>query len=241
MNSRRDLILKVIVESFIQSAQPIGSEALLEESDLEVSSATVRNDMMYLEEQGLIYQPHTSAGRIPTDRGLRKFVDEMMEEVHFTIPAKFINRLAEIDKLHKRLVQIRAEEKIHAAVSVLARLCDNVSFATIPWHGQTYYLGLANTLRQPEFQDPLRASTVVEILEDTDNFHKFLNRLSIGEDVSVFIGRENILEAISSCSIIATTYHIHPKFSGILGILGPVRMKYSYNIAAIGAVKSDLH
>ena len=75
---RRMLVLRAIVEDYVSTREPVGSKSLLERHELGVSAATVRNDMSVLEEEGLIHQPHTSAGRVPTDRGYRFYVDTMV-------------------------------------------------------------------------------------------------------------------------------------------------------------------
>ncbi len=77
--TRRQQILAAIVEQYIETGEPVGSKALLSRLDIHVSSATIRNDMAALTEQGLIYQPHTSAGRIPTQSGYRYYVDNLMK------------------------------------------------------------------------------------------------------------------------------------------------------------------
>jgi len=78
-DTRRLQVLRAIVEDYVQTREPVGSRALVERHDLEVSPATIRNDMAHLEEEGLIAAPHTSAGRIPTDLGYRRFVDKITE------------------------------------------------------------------------------------------------------------------------------------------------------------------
>ena len=77
--TRRQQILAAIVEQYIETGEPVGSKALLSKLDINVSSATIRNDMAALTAQGLIYQPHTSAGRIPTQSGYRYYVDNLMK------------------------------------------------------------------------------------------------------------------------------------------------------------------
>ena len=77
MNDRRLDVLRAIVSQYVHTREPVGSKAIAQSQDLGVSSATIRNDMAVLEEAGLIYQPHTSAGRVPTDKGYRAFVDQL--------------------------------------------------------------------------------------------------------------------------------------------------------------------
>ena len=75
--SRRLLVLRAVVEDYIRSQEPVGSNAIARKHDLGVSSATVRNDMAALEDEGYLTQPHTSAGRVPTEKGYRYFVDQL--------------------------------------------------------------------------------------------------------------------------------------------------------------------
>ncbi|MEO0970747.1 MAG: heat-inducible transcriptional repressor HrcA, partial [Cyanobacteria bacterium J06639_18] len=78
LNDRQQHILWATIRHYIATAEPVGSKTLVEEFDLGVSSATIRNVMVVLEKSGLLYQPHTSAGRIPSDSGYRIYVDKLM-------------------------------------------------------------------------------------------------------------------------------------------------------------------
>ena len=78
---RKQKILSAVVENFIKTGEPVGSKTLIDETDLKVSSATVRNDMADLTQKGYLVQPHTSAGRIPTQQGYRYYVDNLMKIV----------------------------------------------------------------------------------------------------------------------------------------------------------------
>lgn len=229
---RRFYILKAIIESFIETAEPVGSKFLVEKYKMDISPATIRNEMGVLEHLGLIQQPFTSAGRVPTDLGFRMFVDDLMEKV------------PEAQKIKKQAIEhirsMQLEERIYNAVSLLARVSDNVSFAILPGHKKTYYLGLANILRKPEFMDSARAYTVVKVLEDAHHFVDLLDQLEIDEKVRIFIGRENVIPEIKSCSIIATTYSIPDYGEGVMGVLGPMRMNYAFNIGALQYVRDNL-
>src|SRR6186997_1063774 len=79
VEDRRLAVLRAIVEDYVATQEPVGSKALVERHSLGVSSATIRNDMAALEDEGYIAQPHTSAGRIPTDKGYRLFVDRLSQ------------------------------------------------------------------------------------------------------------------------------------------------------------------
>lgn len=232
---RRYEILKAIVQKFIETAEPVGSKTIVLNYHFSVSSATVRNDMAWLEDEGLIEQPHTSAGRIPTDLGYRHFVDSLIG---------YENAQREANKVFEKILQQykfqKAREKIYDAVSLLAHATENASFATLPDNKRTFFLGISNVLKQPEFQhDPMMASQVMEVLENNDRFVSTLNSLPIEDDVKIFIGRENILKQIQSCSMLVVKYNFGGN-KGFMGILGSKRMRYPFNRAILEKVKEYL-
>jgi transcriptional regulator of heat shock response len=232
---RKHDVLQAIVKHFINTAEPVGSQTIIVSYKFNVSPATIRNDMSELEEEGLIYQPHTSAGRVPTDLGYRLFLDEMIN--YEDARKKALTVLQQVK--HEYAVQ-KIKERIYDAVELIARSTENVSFATLPDNPRTFYLGLANVLRQPEFlTDSVRASQVVELLEKHDRFVNLLKDLEIDDTVKAFIGKENILEQIRSCSLIVTEYNVDG-FKGYFGILGPTRMNYAFNTVIIEEIKKLL-
>lgn len=233
---RKKQVLQAIINHFVETAEPVGSNTILVSYQFHVSPATIRNDMMTLEEEGYIYQPHTSAGRIPTDKGYRLFVDEMADYKKARLEA--IKTLTTIREKY-RIDKVR--EKLYDAVSLIARATNAVSFATTPDNPHTFFLGMSNVLRQPEFsQNSVNASEVMEVLERGDNFVKTLASLDVTESVRTFIGEENILPQIQSCSIIVSKYH-DDGYQGYLGILGPKRMDYAYNIVLLEEIKKLLN
>lgn len=229
---RKNKVLKAIVKHFIDTAEPVGSNTILVSYQFSVSPATIRNDMATLEKEGLIYQPHTSAGRVPTDQGYRVYIDEMAD-----YEAARQQAIQVLTKVQEQYKVEKVKNRIYDAVELIARSTGNVSFATLPDNNRTFYLGLANVLKQPEFlNDSVRASQVIEVLERNDRFVKLLDNLKITDKVRIYVGEENILEQIRSCSLMVTTYDIEG-YKGYFGILGPTRMKYPFNRAIIEEVK----
>ena len=86
LDERKLAVLRAIVEDYVSTTEPVGSKSLVDRHGLDVSPATIRNDMAVLEEQGFIAQPHTSAGRVPTDKGYRLFVDRLSSIKPMSIP-----------------------------------------------------------------------------------------------------------------------------------------------------------
>jgi len=233
MKDRSLAILNAIIEEFIDTAQPVGSQTIVMGYHLSVSSATVRNEMVHLETEGYIMQPHTSAGRIPTDTGYRLYVDEL---------ADYLGAEKAADK---KLMQVRsayqtqkARERVYDAVNILSQTTENVAFATLPNNRRTFFLGVSNVLKQPEFaMNMMNASQVMEVLEDNDHFINTLQKLDIEKVPKIFIGKENILAQIQSCAMVVTRYSLG-NFTGYIGILGPTRMKYPFNHAVLGKIKN---
>lgn len=232
---RKKQVLSAIIKHFVETAEPVGSNTIIVSYQFHVSPATIRNDMMSLEKGGYIFQPHTSAGRVPTDKGYRTYVDEMvnLEEVR-------AEALQTLKKIRNEYSVEKVREQLYDAVSLLARATNSVSFATTPDNPHTFFLGMSNVLKQPEFShDMVRASEVIEVLEKGGNFVNTLATLEITDQVGVFIGEENILPQIQSCSIIVTRYE-KDGFQGYLGILGPKRMNYAFNIVMLEEIKKLL-
>ena len=111
---RRDDVLRAIVTDYVETGEPVGSKALVDRHDLRVSPATVRNDMSVLEEKGYLYQPHTSAGRIPTEKGYRAFVNQISKLRPITAAQRraieaFVFGAADFDDIVERTVRALAQ------------------------------------------------------------------------------------------------------------------------------------
>jgi transcriptional regulator of heat shock response len=227
MDPRKLKILQAIIEKFVETAEPIGSKLIYEEYDLDVSPATIRNEMAVLEDEGYIMQPHTSAGRVPTSLAYRLFVDQMKLNLMLFKKAK-----NEMESLRLQFDLKRVKEKLYETVAILAHVTQNVSFAMVPDNPRLFYMGLSNVLRKPEFAtDPGRATQVVEVLEN--RFSELLKSIDIRDDQpSFYIGDENAIPEIKSCSLLVQRYR-YKGFHGIMGILGATRMDYPYNLAAL--------
>jgi transcriptional regulator of heat shock response len=233
---RKKKVLQAIIKHFIDTAEPVGSNTILVSYSFHVSPATIRNDMMSLENEGFIFQPHTSAGRIPTDKGYRVFVDEMADYEKARKEAK-----KALSTIREEYSAQQVREHLYDSVQLLARATKLVSFATTPDNPRTFFLGMSNVLKQPEFaHNSVRACEVIEVLEKSDNFVKTLSELSITESVKTFIGEENILPQTQSCSIVVTKYE-KDGFQGYFGILGPKRMRYPFNIVMVEEIKKLLN
>ena len=182
--------------------------------------------MQVLADEGFIAQPHISAGRVPTALGYRIYVKEFMEP---TRQERLVRR--KFETLKEQYLKRKDQERAYEAVALLSHMTPNVCFASIPHRNRVYYMGLANVLKQPEFQqDAALASSVAEVLEE--RLSDLLNEIEIPNTVRYYIGDEHILDTLQSCSMLVTAYNIRGQ-KGAIGILGPMRMDYAYNTVAL--------
>ena len=126
LDDRKLKILQAIIQSYIDSAEPIGSRTISKNFDLGVSSATIRNEMSDLEELGYLVQPHTSAGRIPSDKGYRLYVNRLLQSgnlgfiLRHDLKSKLVKEIGEVDQL------------IYNAAKILSKVTNYTSLAIAP-------------------------------------------------------------------------------------------------------------
>jgi len=217
MTERQAQILAAIIEQYAEVASPVGS--LMLAKIFNVSSATIRAEMGRLEEMGYIAQPHTSAGRIPTDKGYRFYVNQLTQHTE-SIPA-LIDRTARA--IDTRLSQAGGPERaIRTAVDTLAELTHNVGLATIG--EQLYMSGFGRLFQQPEFMQA--AGPIHEVAQLLDNLEPWLREAAPNQPLNVYIGRENPIGKASGCSLIISRFSSPFSDQSYIGVLGPTRQSY---------------
>lgn len=214
MTERQMQILIAIVEQYAEVASPVGSSLLAKVFD--VSSATIRADMAELERLKYITQPHTSAGRVPTDKGYRAYVNNLKEQKD-TPAGRRAERVLTARVGHGGM----PEQTIRNAVDTLVDLTSNLGIATMG--NQLYMSGLSNLFGQPEFIDGRQVQQVARLL---DNLQPWLREAAPNEPLSVYIGRENPIGRSAGCSLIISRFRGPYSDSSYIGILGPTRQSY---------------
>jgi heat-inducible transcriptional repressor len=214
MTERQKQILSAIIEQYAEVAVPVGSSLLAKVFN--VSSATIRAEMAELERLGYIRQPHTSAGRIPTDRGYRFYVNNLTSEAA-TLPEKRAERALTARVQHGGL----PERTIRNAVDTLVELTHNLGLATIG--NQLYISGLSNLFGQPEFIDGAQVQQVARLL---DNLEPWLREAAPNEPLSVYIGAENPIGRAAGVTLIISRFRSPFSDHSYVGTLGPTRQSY---------------
>lgn len=214
ITKRQEAILRAIVEQYAEVASPVGSSLL--SKVFGVSSATIRAEMAELERFGLIGQPHTSAGRVPTDKGYRYYVNSITE-----------NHDAPSEHRAERALTARVQSggmpdrTIRNAVDTLVELTHNLGLATIG--DQLYMSGLSNLFGQPEF---VRGAHVQQIAGLLDNLEPWLKEAAPNEPLSVYIGAENPIGRSAGASLIISRFRSPFSDRSYIGVLGPTRQQY---------------
>lgn len=235
ITARQREILYQIVEEYAETASPVGSVTLAKLFG--VSSATIRAEMAKLELLGLIMQPHTSAGRVPTDAGYRFYVNHLdgADESERT-PEKQKMLERGTHALEVRVSsQSQADMAIRRAVDVLVELTGNLGLATID--RQLYLSGLSRLFMQPEFGSTERVQAVAKLL---DNLEPWLREAAPGEALSIFIGQENPIGKNSEVSLIISRFKSPYSDHSYIGVLGPTRQNYARVMALVKQAGSML-
>lgn len=215
MTERQKAILTSIIEQYAEVASPVGSSLLAK--FLKVSSATIRAEMAELERMGYITQPHTSAGRVPTDKGYRFYVNYLNDN---PIKNTLDNRAQKA--LTSRVQHAGAPERmIRNAVDTLVELTHNLGLATIG--NQLYMSGLSNLFGQPEFINSIQVQQVARLL---DNLEPWLREAAPNKPLSVYIGQENPIGRTAGCSLIISRFRGSFSDHSYIGTLGPTRQSY---------------
>ncbi len=330
LDERKQKILSAVVRDYVETVKPLGSEELASRHRWGIKSATIRNELAELSDLGLLRQPHTSAGRIPSDRGYRFYVDHLME-----LPLGDTSLLPVLDEEDQAL---EMERLLRRTCALLTRTTSYTSVATPPRPADThinqifispagddrlllvlilstgqvenrllcpappeaasatasdiaavanalnaalagqaidalpaapsaapgelapplralyetliaaarqmaqaaaeddsiYLEGASEILRQPEFKDVAKIECVLETLQRGTLLFQTLSRALLGADVTVVIGAENHVPAMTECSVVSASYYVGTRKRGTLGVVGPTRMDYDRAVPAVG-------
>ncbi len=220
---RQAKILAAIVREYSNTSEPVSSEEICSKYRLEISPATVRNEMMALERNGFLGQPHTSAGRVPTDLGYRYFVNELMK--------RFELSLKEQQTLREQLFRLQEQhqEMGKNIARLLAEKTDQAAFALLPEESSAS--GLSNILQHPKF-DQRDVVEVVQFFEDIEEYADQMLSDFFKEQPAALIGKEHHLAPIKNYSLIVSKVEL-PTGRGLIGIVGPKSMRYDKNISLV--------
>ncbi len=231
ITDRQGKILTAVIKEYTETANPVASGFLIEKFNLPFSSATVRNEMSLLEKKGFLEKPHVSAGRIPSDKGYRYFIDNLMEERK--ISADYVKKL-EIELLKQKAKNARMER---TTAKLLSSMSKCLVISGIVSKQEYFDFGMHNLLKSSEFSqldDFSKMAAALDLIDE--NIDKILAKIE-GNETKVFIGKENPIKEIQNFSMMVSPYRMENGERGLVALIGPKRMKYSKNKNLIDYVK----
>lgn len=222
LSERKNAILAAILKEHIRTAKAVGSRLLMEEYDLDLSSASIRNEMAELEADGYLQQPHTSAGRVPTMKAYQYYLSHFLQD---TDVAK-----SDQDAIRKAAVMAPRdpENRMRATAKALAERANTtviVSFGD----GGVYYTGLTNLFHQPEFS---QVDLILHLSEVVDRLDDVVSEMSdeFDEETPVLLGDANPFGNDTGALFVRMSRQTG---GGLFGMVGPMRMPYGENLALL--------
>jgi len=229
ITDRQKELLKIIIDEYIDTANPVGSEALVSKYKLKYSPATIRNEMASLIRKGFLGMTHSSSGRKPTSLGLRFYINELMEEREVPV-------LQEVS-MKQRVWQDRYEYErtLRNIVLALSEATKYLALVSLD-DGYLVHAGSVNILEYPEFFDIEVSKSALQLLDNADLLERLYAKGFGGADVKILIGEELDYDNLDCCGLVYTPFN-SKKRGGFLGVFGPDRMPYSKVIPTIRYMK----
>lgn len=226
LTNRQTQILKAIIEEYMETAEPVGSETLDKKYSLGISPATVRNEMVKLTQEGFLKQPHASAGRSPTPMALKLYINQFMKARELSVSEEVAAKEAvwdyrqDFDRLLRETTKNLAEKTRALALSTDEK-------------GDLYYAGAANILEMPEFFDIDLTKSLLSLLDSFDFWEELVSRTIEGEEpIHLLLGEELGSKYLAACGFVYVHYQL-PKHKGAVGVVGPYRLNYPYIIPVV--------
>lgn len=226
LTQRQVQILKSLIEEYIETAEPVGSETLEKKHNLSASPATIRNEMVRLSELGYLKKPHTSAGRIPTSAAMKFYVRQLMREKELSV--------AEEVALKEKVWDFREKEQqcLRAIVRSLAEKTKAIAVATTE-SGEVYAAGYANILDMPEFYDIDNTRNLLAAIDEFEVLQAMC-RMAVGdEEIHVLLGEELGPRLSGPYGFVFAHYETPMHLNGEIGVLGPARLNYTSIIPTV--------
>jgi heat-inducible transcriptional repressor len=321
LTERQEQILRIVIQEYVRSAQPVGSTVIAQNYDLGFSPATIRNELATLEREGLLTHPHTSAGRLPTDKGYRYFVQYLLAESELpsterrTIRNQLVQARQEVDQWLQLSTAVLAKTTQAAALATsprssnsrfkhlelvaihgikvllvlvlqqgivkqqlldldqpmeqgeLSRISNELNeqlaglnTSAIPrrlelltpfacqvgllvvgimegidqyTNGQIYRAGLVQMLDTPEFAEGDSVRRIVHVLEEQSVLERLMTEFSDVEDIQVVIAGDGRFSELRDISLVLARYGALDHATGLLGVIGPLRMSYGRSVGAV--------
>jgi heat-inducible transcriptional repressor len=234
MTPRQRKLLQAIINEFVKTAEAVGSAHLARKYGLDLSPATIRNEMADLMKMGYLKQSHSSSGRVPTTMGYKEVVKEMVDEID-DLDLKLETMIKE------ELFQNRfdLDDLIYKALEELSKETNNVSFAVLG--NRAYYAGLSAMTRCPEYADSLMLERVLKAVENHTYLREMLNKYNNSENIRVLFGDDTGIDYVQDTALVYKLIKVHGDNPMFLGVIGPMRMNYPITISVVDFVGNSIN
>ncbi|MCX7928672.1 MAG: hypothetical protein N2558_03220 [Patescibacteria group bacterium] len=234
LSARQTNILKALIDEYIQTAEPVGSESLERKYNLGVSPATIRNEMAYLTRIGYLQQPHASAGRIPLPPAIKFYISQLMEEKQMSI--------AEEVKVKENVWSVREDfnEVLEKVTYMLSVITKNLAVATAFPNKKLWCWGHSSVLQNPEFDDISLTASLFSCVEQVEFLQElFFEHMTGSTPVEVVFGEDLGRPDFNRVAVVGTRLVFEDKQVGF-GVIGPVRLEYQEVIPKVKYVQNLL-
>ncbi len=226
LTERQKKILQATIHEYVQTAEPVGSETLVQNYEFDFSPATTRNEMAELTRLGYLKKDHASAGRAPTSLGFRYYIKNLMREHDLPV----VNEIA----IKQRLWDQRHDlgHLLREAALALAEETQNLTLIVTD-DGRIYASGAAHILRHPEFYDIDVTRTVLHLIDQYDMIQNMLSQISSDADFGILLGEEMGIPTLSECGMVISRIDLPRGQMGYITVLGPYRLNYDQVIPTV--------
>ena len=238
MTERQARILADIINEYVRTGELISSGFLAKNYDFGIRPASIRNEMLHLEHEGYLVQPHTSAGRMPTDRAYRFFADGLVEANTCDVDYACKHKIKEAIYSSQR----DARSINRALAQVLSELSDNLVITNISNSDEFYKTGLSGLFEFPEMREVERISNLASFFDEFEGmFNEMMNDFFGDSDFNMYIGEENFNKKMKDETIMVARYQLPNNLIGSVTLVGPIRMNYEKNIGLVKYAAEELN
>ena len=226
LTQRQVEILKSLIEEYIETAEPVGSETLEKKHNMSASPATIRNEMVRLTDLGYLKKPHISAGRIPTPMAMKFYVKQLMKEKELSVTEEVA--------LKEKVWDLRDKENdfLKQVTRALADKTKALAVTTTD-DGSFFCAGYANILDMPEFFDIDLTKALLAFVDESDYMRTlFSGEIDDGE-IHILLEDELGPKLNGPYGFVFTRYQTPHHVTGEIGVLGPSRLNYNYIVPAV--------
>ncbi len=236
---RKEEVLAEIVEAYLETGIPVASQLIVERG-LNCSSATIRNIMAELTDEGFLVQPHTSAGRVPTEKAYRYYLDYILDVTADTMKEKYVEIETAEEQIEKQAKDIDSvEELLRITADVISELAHQTGMSVVWGRKDVYLHGRNYIIDYQEFQDIKKIRDLLTIFEMEEILYEMFWR-DLRDRVDVFIGKEIGLPETQDCALLISYCGRINDREARLGLLGPMRMDYAKNISLLEEISKEL-